>query len=112
MLRIRITLCLAFAAIHSPSASAQEPVPVGLEASDWAGIRAAYDAGRHAASEVEDGYQARNPGQRWTTEFDGAGFLVEPDNGGWTWGLQLHAFGFEGAMQVVEAAAEAKLPEL
>ena len=102
-----IAICLAFIALSFQAASAQELVPEGLEAGDWAGIRSAYEAGRHKAFEVEDGFHARNPGQRWLAKFDGQGFLVQPDDGDWSWGLQLQAYGFEGAMQMVGASAEA-----
>ena len=53
----------------------------GLPTRDWASIRAAYEANRHAAFAVEGGYQARNPGQQWLTRFDGRGFTVQPDAG-------------------------------
>ena len=109
MLRNLIALCLVVSVLSSQVASAQEQVPEGLEPGDWSSIRAAYEAGRHSAFEVEGGYQARNPGQQWLTEFDGRGFLVQPDGGAWSWGLQLHAYGFEGALQAVGAAAEASV---
>ena len=65
-----------------------------LSPSDWSSIRAAWDAGRHAAFAVEGGHRARNPGQRWATDFDGRGFTTTPDAGGWTWGLQLEGYGW------------------
>ena len=73
-----------------------EQTPEGLAQSDWQSIRAAYEAGRHAFQPVEgkDGHwQARNPGQQWTTKFDGRGFLATPQGGGWTWGLELRSYG-------------------
>ena len=45
---------------------------------------------------VEGGHDARNSSQQWLTHFDGRGFSVEPDSGGWTWGLQLERYGFAG----------------
>lgn len=71
-----------------------DAVPDGLASGDWASIREAYEAGRHAAYPVDGGYQARNPGQQWTTLFDGAGFTTTPDAGGWSWGLQLVRYGW------------------
>lgn len=54
-----------------------------LSTSDWASIRAAYDAGRHEFVLQENGqYAARNPGQGWITRFDGAGFTTTPVDGG------------------------------
>lgn len=74
-----------------------EQVPAGLSVSDWSSIRTAYEAGRHAAVQEADGtVGARNPGQRWRTCFDGRGFTVTPDAGGWSWGLELQSYGFAG----------------
>jgi hypothetical protein len=59
--------------------------PEGLAPSDWSSIRAAYEHGRHAIVANPDGtHQARNPGQAWLTKFDGSGFTVTPDTGGWS----------------------------
>jgi hypothetical protein len=41
------------------------------------------------------------PGQRWTTKFDGRGFVAAPRDGGWTWGLELKGYGFPGAERAV-----------
>lgn len=76
-------------------------VPQGLAKSDWQSIRAAYEAGRHAVQPVEGGWQAQNPGQQWTTRFDGRGFLAAPQAGGWTWGLELKTYGFGEAQTPV-----------
>ncbi len=70
-----------------------DQVPEGLAKSDWQSIRAAHEAGRHAFQPVGDGWQARNPGQQWLTQFEGQGFTVTPDAGGWTWGLELAGYG-------------------
>jgi len=72
-----------------------------LTAEDWTDIRMVYEASRHAATPTENGYQARNPGQRWSTHFDGQGSLTEPDGGGWQWGLELESYGFDGHQQRV-----------
>ena len=94
---------LAVAPLHSaaPSKSQQltspDQVPEGLAKSDWSSIRAAYEAGRHAFQPVEgqDGHwQARNPGQHWTTQFDGRGFIAQPKGADWQWGLELQSYGF------------------
>jgi hypothetical protein len=78
-----------------------DAVPAGLGAEEWGSIRAAYDAARRSTYAVEGGFEARNPGQDWTTSFDGHGFRVEPDAGGWSWGLQLMSYGFAGAPRAV-----------
>ncbi|MCK6456693.1 MAG: thrombospondin type 3 repeat-containing protein [Phycisphaerae bacterium] len=86
----------------SPSARAQAGrVPEGLSESDWSGIRAAYQAHRHAVIAVDRGWSARNPGQQWRTRFDGRGFLTTPDAGGWAWGLELVGYGREGTERVI-----------
>lgn len=61
-----------------------------LSRSDWTGIRDAYERHRHevvAAANEPGVWQARNPRQQWRTRFDRDGFLVEPIDGEWTWGL-------------------------
>jgi hypothetical protein len=85
------------AALPETPPQAQIPVdgtPKGLAPSDWQSIRAAYEAGRHAFQPIEGGWQARNPGQQWTTRFDGRGFVATPREGDWTWGLELRGYGF------------------
>ena len=88
----------------------------GLAKSDGASIRAAYEAGRHAFQPTPTGWQARNPGQQWTTTFDRRGFVATPNTGGWTWGLELQGYGFGAHQQTiagtpaVQAAIHAKAP--
>ena len=86
--------------------SAEGTVPDGLSAVDWSSIRSAHEAVRHAVVAVDDGYRARNPGQRWATHFDRRGFTVEPDAGGWSWGLELLRYGFAGSEQSVTGPAQ------
>ncbi len=69
-------------------------VPQGLSASEWSQIQAAHELVRHAPERQQDGHLiARNPGQQWAAEFDGKGFTVTPDEGAWTWGLELTGYG-------------------
>ena len=56
---------------------------------------------------MEGGHEARNPGQRWLTSFDGRGFLTRPDAGGWTWGLDLESYGFAGCEHEVTSPSRA-----
>ena len=77
----------------APSATRPD-VPSALGAADWASIRAAYEAGRHEVLAAAGGHRARNPGQQWTTFFDGRGFSVTPDTAGWSWGLDLVRYGW------------------
>ena len=74
--------------------------------SDWQGIRAAYLAGQRRVVPSETGHAARNVRQAWNLGFDGRGFLVEPDSGRWTWGMQLSSFGFENFEQGVSHRAD------
>ncbi|RYD36329.1 MAG: choice-of-anchor D domain-containing protein [Verrucomicrobiaceae bacterium] len=84
-----------------------DQVSKSLAKSDWQSIRAAYEAGRHKFQPVENGWQARNPGQQWTTRFDGRGFLAEPPDGNWRWGLELKAYGFSGTEAEIRGGAAA-----
>jgi LysM repeat protein len=92
-----------------------DKTPNGLAKSDWQGIRAAYEASRHAfqPTEGKDGqWQAHNPTQQWLNRFDQRGFEATPQNGDWTWGLELQSYGFgdqQHAIQgrpVVEASGQ------
>ena len=76
-------------------------LPDELSASDWQSIRAAYEHHRHAvrpASGEHGRYQARNPSQRYLSTFDGHGVRITPDHGRWKWGLELAAWGADGAL--------------
>ena len=84
-----------------------DQVPDGLTKSQWQGIRAAYEAGQHEFQPVAEGWQARNPGQQWTTMFDRHGFLSRPRDGAWTWGLELESYGFGEVQQAVGGQAPA-----
>jgi len=110
--RVLLAVVVLSLALRPPLAGAAQPgktqnltapdqVPEGLAKSDWQSIRAAYEAGRHAFQPIEGGWQARNPGQQWTTKFDGRGFIAEPSGGGWQWGLELKSYGFGDAQQKI-----------
>ncbi len=85
-----------------------EAVPEGIAASDWANIRAVYQAQRYQVAKVENAYRARNPQQRWRTDFDGHGFLTRPDAGGWEWGLELKSYGFPTNKRAIRSEPEVK----
>src|SRR5262245_60125777 len=85
-----------------------DQVPEGLAKSDWQSIRSAHEAGRHTFQPIATGWQAHNPGQQWTTKFDGRGFIAEPREGGWQWGLELKRYGFPGTEPVVGGVAVVK----
>ncbi len=79
---------------NTQKVTAPDQVPEGLAKSDWASIRAAYEAGRHSFQPNDGGWQAGNPRQQWLTTFDGRGFMAEPKGGDWQWGLELRSYGF------------------
>ncbi len=76
-----------------------------LDESDWDQIRAEHDRHRHAAVAGETGYFARNHSQQWLIEFDGRGFTAQPEEGDWSWGLELVGYGPESAGQTVDGTA-------
>ena len=85
-----------------------EAVPEGIAASDWTNIRAVFRAQRYQVAKMNDGYRARNPEQRWRTDFDGHGFLTRPDAGGWEWGLELKSYGFPTNKRAIRSEPEVK----
>ncbi len=77
-----------------PQLTSPDQVPEGLANSDWSSIRAAYEAGRHRFFKQEDGsHVARNPGMGWKMKFDERGFTAQPEDGAWTWGLEVASSG-------------------
>ncbi|MGQ0553772.1 MAG: FG-GAP repeat protein [Planctomycetota bacterium] len=96
-------------AIGLLSAATPAQTEQSLSPSDLASLRAAVEASRHAAQpaafERDGGFTARNPGQQWNLHFDGRAFVVEPDAGDWTWGLELLSYGRAGAEQAVATPA-------
>ncbi len=95
------------APVLAQGAAAQQDLPDGLSPLDWSEIQAAHEVDRHRVTQSKEGFEALNPGQNWRTEFDGQGFLVQPDGSDWSWGLQLASFGFEGQEQSVSGTAPA-----
>lgn len=87
-------LCAAPLSAKPQQLASPSQVPEGLAKSDWADIRAAHEVARHVFQPVENGWEARNPGQQWITKFDGHGFLASPREGAWQWGLELKSYGF------------------
>ena len=99
----------ALRAVPPAAPVSRETPAAGLAKSDWQSIREAYEAGRHAFQPVEGGWQALNPGQQWTTKFDGRGFLTQARGADWQWGLELKACGFSGAERAVSGVPEVKV---
>jgi len=97
----------------SPLANKSKPftspdqTPAGLMKSDWASIRAAHAAWEQGFMPLEGGgWQARNPGQQWTAEFDGRGFVTRPKAAHWQWGLELRSYGFGNRQHAVKGRPE------
>jgi hypothetical protein len=81
-----------------------------LSSTDRSSIRGAYEAARHAVRRQANGtHAARNPGQQWNTEFDGRGFLVVPDHGQWTWGLELQGPAMDASNHTCATAAGSRI---
>lgn len=92
-----IATLLAISGLPLPASAADstKPTPQGVSQSDWIGIRAAHEAAKHRIVPAADGaLKAWNPGQQWTTGFDGRGFTTHPEHSQWTWGLELERYGF------------------
>lgn len=85
-----------------------DQVPDGLAKSDWQSIREAYEAGRHAFQPTDTVWQARNPGQQWLTTFDNRGFIAQPKDGGWQWGLDLQSYGFGEQQRAISGTPSVK----
>lgn len=68
---------------------------------DLSSLHEAYETARHSVAPVGDQFKAYNPRQAWHTHFDNRGFLVRPETGAWSWGLELQSYGFEGEEQRV-----------
>ena len=64
-------------------------LPRGLTVVDWKQIRAEYERHRHGMFPDGGGFKARSFEQQWLAHFDGRGFLLEPDQAHWRWGLEL-----------------------
>jgi hypothetical protein len=105
MLLRSLSICLLFGTVcraaNAQSLTDAVNLPGGVTPSDWSSIRRAHDAVQHAAHATVDGFAARNPGQGWLTTFDRRGFTVQPNDGAWTWGLQLERYGCTGNEQEV-----------
>jgi hypothetical protein len=92
-----------------PFVTFPDQAPAGLAESDWQGIRAAHESGRHGFKAVEGGWNAYNPGQQWMTRFDHRGFTAQPHHGDWQWGLELIDYGFAQTRTVVSGIPAAKM---
>ena len=101
-------LCLPALAGTPQALTTHNPVPEGLQGSDWQSIRAAHEAWKHEFRQVNHQWQAHNPGQRWTTTFDGRGFLASPKEASWTWGLRLENYGFGSNPRAITGTPEIK----
>jgi len=88
-------------------AASSDPQSETLSASDWQNIRSAYEAERYAfRPNSTNGWQAGNPAQGWTTDFDGRGFLAKPRHRAWTWGLEIQSYGYGDLSNPVAGSPE------
>ncbi|MEM8713879.1 MAG: FG-GAP repeat protein, partial [Planctomycetota bacterium] len=96
------TLALLFAPCAHASAPWSQPAPgdeqievEGISASDWSGIRGAYERARHSFFARDGGYAARSHGHSWSAYFDGQAVMIERDGADWSLGFTLERYGFE-----------------
>ncbi|MCA8943666.1 MAG: hypothetical protein KDB80_13970, partial [Planctomycetes bacterium] len=98
-----LAVCTSVSAQATPSS-----VPGGLSATQWSGIRDAYEAKRHEVRLSPDGgFRAEQPRQGFSIEFDGRGFTATSPASDWRWGLELVGYGREGRMVAVEGVPRA-----
>ncbi len=92
-------MCLAHPSMAKlPASPSLEGPPQGLTVVDWTQIRAEYERHRHGMFPDQNGFMARSFAQQWLARFDGRGFTVKPDDGVWSWGLEL--VGVTGKAQI------------
>ena len=85
-----VALCLAHPSLAKlPPSPSLGSTPQGLTVADWTQIRAEYERHRHGMFPDRNGFVARSFEQQWLARFDGRGFTVKPDEGVWSWGLEL-----------------------
>ena len=84
-------------------------LPAGLSSATWAEIHTAHRLSQRTVTPSAGGHQAKNPGQQWSTDFDGRGFLINPDKANWKWGLKVRSYGFSGAEKVVAGTANSSV---
>ena len=83
-------MCVAHPSMAKlPASPSLEGPPQGLTMVDWTQIRAEYERHRHGMFPDQNGFMARSFAQQWLARFDGRGFTVKPDDGVWSWGLEL-----------------------
>ncbi len=73
-----------------------ENLPAGMERSDWKSILAAHEEWKHAIeadAEKGSGWRAENPGTGLRASFAERGAEVRPEEGDWSWGLELVSYG-------------------
>jgi hypothetical protein len=82
-------------AAETPSSSesrrATDP-PKGLSQKDWDSINGAMHHFQHTIKEQDGLHWARNVGERYRAKIDDRGVTLDPDGGGWQWGLELRSY--------------------
>ena len=100
-LNLSVALFAQTTVVATDSGTQALKTPEGLTANEWSSIHAAYEAGQYRVFASEGNHRAHNPGQQWTTIFDGRGITTKPDTGDWSWGLSLMAYGWTDAQRQV-----------
>ncbi len=110
----RLLTHLSILLIAAPMSLGQEArprpsAPESLAAGDWQAIQTAHQVAERQAYSSGKVIHARNTRQGWLVSFDGKGFSVNPRSHAWTWGLQLHSYGFDQAVKHIEGQASATI---
>jgi hypothetical protein len=64
---------------HNPATA--QTAPEWPSPEEWFGIRQQHEQPPLPPFAVDHAYEAYNPGQRWSTRFDGRGFSTRPETG-------------------------------
>lgn len=92
------TTGLALALISAaPWQGSDSEALLALPAHDRVALLAAMERISHRVAQTGDVRWTRNAAQGWVAEFEARGATMRSDDGRWTWGLELSAFGFAGA---------------
>jgi hypothetical protein len=82
--------------------------PKGLSQKDWSSINGAMHHFQHTIKEQDGLHWARNVGEKYRAKIDDRGVTLDPDGGGWQWGLELRSYAVDGQTTDIPAATARK----
>jgi hypothetical protein len=83
-------------------------MPKGLSQKDWDSIQGAMHHFQHTIRENDGLHWARNVGEKYRAKIDDRGVNVDPDGGGWQWGLELRSYAAGGEKVEIKPATARK----